>query len=87
MTPTAALKPLSASLPAGVVADRVSKKRILVIVLAANAVAAGTVSGLALAGAALYWLLGLSACSSGPRRRSSSRPTRRWSRCSSTRIS
>lgn len=61
MMPTAALKPLSASLPAGVVADRVSKKRILVIVLAANAVAAGTVSGLALAGAAPYWLLGLSA--------------------------
>nr|WP_246417248.1 MFS transporter [Micrococcus endophyticus] len=59
--PTAALKPLSASLPAGVIADRVSKKRILVIVLAANAVAAGTVSGLALAGAAPYWLLGLSA--------------------------
>lgn len=61
MMPTAVLKPLSASLPAGVVADRVSKKRILVIVLAANAVAAGTVSGLALAGAAPYWLLGLSA--------------------------
>lgn len=52
---------LAASLPAGVVADRVLKKRILVIVLAANAVVAGTVSGLALAGAAPYWLLGLSA--------------------------
>ncbi|TFI46719.1 hypothetical protein E4A41_09420 [Micrococcus endophyticus] len=87
MMPTAALKPLSASLPAGVIADRVSKKRILVIVLAANAVAAGTVSGSPSPGRRRTGSSGSRPCSSGPRRRSSSRPTRRWSRCSSTRIS
>ena len=52
---------LAASLPAGVVADRLSKKGILVAVLVVNAVAAGVVSGLATMGAAQYWLLGLSA--------------------------
>lgn len=49
------------SLPAGVVADRLPKRVILIGVMALNAVAAGVTTWLAWSGAVVFWHLGLSA--------------------------
>ncbi|AIT62040.1 MFS transporter [Corynebacterium doosanense] len=52
---------LAGSLPAGVIADRFPKKKILLSVLGLNTLVATLTAGLAAAGTVTFWMLGLSA--------------------------
>ncbi|MCT1987028.1 MFS transporter [Dermacoccus abyssi] len=52
---------LAGSLPAGVIADRLPKKKVLLGVLALNTLVATLTAGLAAAGMVTFWMLGLSA--------------------------